>query len=200
MTPKDIKRYKNMIDNHNIIYYSELRKLFPDYDDMKRISDKNQKDGGHFENIPYNINSFIGIMKDIPERDRFLDVGCGTGEKPFIAHLLGFKKSIGIEYTKEYYEYSIKNIKIPNIEFKNMDAFDYDFSHEQVVYLYHPMKYNEYMLDLWGKIIDELPPGGIMIEVSPNATGEILSPQLEKWGCKYLYPNTQSKIMYKRII
>ena len=38
-----------------------------------------------------------------------------------------------------------------------------------------------------------------MIEVSSNATGEKLSPQLEKWGCQYLYPNT-CPVMYKRII
>jgi len=209
MNTKDIEEYKDMLYKNKGLYILS-QKLFPDYDRLKRIDDDKQKKDGHFENIPYNIDSFINLMKYFPDRDRFIDVGCGTGEKVFLAHLLGFKKSIGIEYTKEYYEYSIKNIQIPDIEFKNMDAFDYDFSHEQVVYLYHPLKYKKPMLDLWGKIIDELPQGAVMIEASPNATcadeciGGNLSDYLKQWGFEYLYENRfgmpNANTLYKRFL
>lgn len=47
----------------------------------------------------------------------------------------------------------------------NTDAFDYDFSYEQLVYLYVPISNHTKMKQLWIKIWNEIPKGAIILEV-----------------------------------
>ncbi len=61
---------------------------------------------GAYPFIPFNQNTFIAMLmrvkkhakpKDLP----FYDFGCGFGSKLILAHLLGYKRCIGVEYNKE---------------------------------------------------------------------------------------------------
>lgn len=66
--------------------------------------DKTQKDEGHYPYIAYSTEGFItnflfSVHKKFGRRKSFVDVGCGIGDKVFLAWLSGiFDECIGIEY------------------------------------------------------------------------------------------------------
>jgi len=92
-----------------------------------------------------NFDSFIDLMKKIEpkEEDIFYDMGSGTG-KPCIATALVFnvKKIVGYEILSDLVETANKvlkrlidlNIKIPQVEFKNQNFLEADFSDGTIIF------------------------------------------------------------------
>ena len=85
-----------------------------------------------------NLINYFG--KHFNNEAIFYDLGCGIGK--FVAHvgILGVKKSVGIEYSKERYKgcCHIKNTYcsgLNNIQFYNKSYLEHDFSDATIIYI-----------------------------------------------------------------
>lgn len=71
--------------------------------DKKNGKDEKQKEEAHYPYIAAPLDTFLQILyrmyKVYGEREAFVDVGCGIGDKVFLAWMSGlFKECVGIEY------------------------------------------------------------------------------------------------------
>lgn len=72
--------------------------------DKHNGKDKTQKDEGHYPYIAYSTEGFIAnflfnVHNKFGRRKSFVDIGCGIGDKVFLAWMSGiFDECIGIEY------------------------------------------------------------------------------------------------------
>jgi len=122
--------------------------------------DCNYREDGSYKFIPYNINSFIKLLNG--KSGKFLDVGCGIGDKVLIAKELGFDAH-GIEKDEKLFK--IADIYLPNIQ--NIDAFDFeDYDKFDVIYAYHPFKDEEKQKALVDLINSKKREDAIFINVS----------------------------------
>lgn len=94
--------------------------------------DCNFRQDGSFKYIPYKYEKFIELLKD--KKGKFLDVGCGIGDKVMIAKELGFDAH-GIEKDKKLFKIADKYL----FNIKNIDAFGFDdYDKFDVIYMYKP--------------------------------------------------------------
>ncbi len=106
-------------------------------------------DPTNFKHIPVRPKIARRELNALPRFDfreyAFIDFGCGKGRMLLIAAALPFKKYVGIELRKEFYELALKNTRSDrraasrNIECLNINAVDYEFPDEKlVVYFCNP--------------------------------------------------------------
>jgi SAM-dependent methyltransferase len=121
--------------------------------------DCNYREDGSFKYIPYNMESFIKLLEG--KTGKFLDVGCGIGDKVLMAKELGFD-AYGIE--KDERLFKIANKYLSNITL--IDAMDFqDYDKFEVIYVYRPFKDEEKLKQLSDLIKSKMNPEAILLEV-----------------------------------
>ncbi len=108
----------------------------------------------------------------------FLDVGCGTGEKAFLAYALGgFDKADGLEYDPrtvavgEYLLHGAATRQPYPIRLFCQDALEFDrYGDYDVVYMYRPMKPAPLMRGLVARIAAQMKAGAILMDVLKATT------------------------------
>ena len=98
-----------------------------------------------------NCKKFLkNKVNDLIIKSKIVDLGCGKGHPLFkFSNEWSFKKVIGIEITKKYYDICLKNLNIMNkkkpdylnseIEIYNCNVLDYKFDKEtNFIYMYNP--------------------------------------------------------------
>ena len=106
------------------------------YKIMKKIHD-NEDDFIYGE---ISIKTICEIFRDIEANrdDCFMDLGSGRGYAVFGAYLSGIKKSIGIEFVKEFTDRALKTklaLKTDRIEFLNDDFTKSDLSPATIIFI-----------------------------------------------------------------
>jgi len=104
-------------------------------------------EGGHcYEPITYAaFDSIIEHLDIHPDRDVFLDYGCGKGRAVVLAALQPFKRVIGVEYSKDLCDIANKNLAIVgskvragSVEIVQCDAAEYELPAEVTnIYLWN---------------------------------------------------------------
>ena len=155
-------------DTREYIYNDEQEKIWRG-DDYPKWNEKSEiRSKYYFHYIPYNLESFYRILEffkqNYPQFNNFIDVGCGIGDKLLIAKNLFNYNVTGIEYSS--YTYKIAQEVGDKYDFNvvNIDAFDFDFSPFNLIYMYSPIRDNELMNKLHDKVLCELNKG-IFIDV-----------------------------------
>ncbi|PNX51833.1 MAG: hypothetical protein BV456_01775 [Thermoplasmata archaeon M8B2D] len=139
------------------------------------------------------FTQIIVFLQKKYHKKSFIDVGCGIGDKVILAEIFGdFKSVTGIELNTTTYhvaKYFIDTGLLPfqrnedyfkkemlhgheifttaeiKREILNINAFDYDFSQHDFIYMYSPISDNKILKKLYLKILKEMPIGGILLEV-----------------------------------
>ena len=181
-----------------IMAYGRNTQFFADLD-KNNGKDKKQKDERHYPYIAYNTDKFIqdvllSTYEKFGRRKSFVDVGCGIGDKVFLAWLSGiFDECIGIEYegftssiamgiaqeglSKFRPHLSIENGHICSEKFRkseeipidfgiiNADAFDISYRNFDTIYLYHPIADEDLMEKLYEHIFNTMHSKAILLEM-----------------------------------
>lgn len=101
-----------------------------------------------------------------PKAKTFIDVGCGIGDKPYLARKFFNLDASGIEYNKKTYQ--IAREKVSNyVNLINADAFTHDYSLYDIIYMFMPIQLEARMRQLWQHILQSARPGTLMIEAHP---------------------------------
>lgn len=213
-----VKRFKEFLDNLEvdnrlhvlqhlgefliIMVYGRDTQFFSNLD-KHNGKDKKQKDDRHYPYIAYRTDRFIvdvlvSTYEKFGKRKNFVDVGCGIGDKVFLAWLSGiFDECVGIEY--EGFTSSIgigiaqeslsrfrphlylekgRICSKENWEFKsvpidfgiiNADAFDINYKDFDTVYLYHPIADENLMGKLYRHIFKSMPKKAILLEMMQDS-------------------------------
>lgn len=140
-------------------------------DDMnkRRSGDINQRE--QYPYIPYDLSSFVKGLRSVPsflKGNSFIDVGCGIGDKVFIASLLSKSMQCsGIEYdTSTHAIAQRKSFLERHHAFIRGDAFKHDFSKYDRIYTYQPIGNQAILLDLYRHIADTMPHNGMWFEAA----------------------------------
>ena len=105
----------------------------------------NAKNGNACESAGISLTT--RMLKKIPEvmeYQTFIDYGCGMGRAMILAALHGYKKIIGIEYSKKNYNKCVQNINSfkeknknrATFEVCNMDALDFEIPTDACVFFF----------------------------------------------------------------
>lgn len=138
-------------------------------------------DGRHYPNASYSVLRFIEKLRSIQRKCgtglRFLDVGCGLGNKVWIAQVLGFD-AYGIEINQKYVEIASEYLGTHRIFCHDGIAFQ-DYAQYDVIYFYNPMPSGE----LETAIVATAKKGAIIyhaigLRSRPNRAFERLSPHV----------------------
>jgi len=142
---------------------------------------------GYYPYIPFSVEGFVaaidramwmsgeyGRHRDFqyphPVRGNvsFIDVGCGVGDKLALAKLvMGFNDVTGIECVHQTAAVAKKRLGKHQIAVLEMDAFEYDFSPHNLIYMYHPIADNCLYAQLYAHIAKTIKPGAMILEVMP---------------------------------
>jgi SAM-dependent methyltransferase len=110
---------------------------------------KKSNDGHSTDYVPTKAIALKKVLKglDIEDNDNFVDLGSGKGRTLLIASEFGFRKVIGVEFSKTLCDISTKNAlkfreKAPwaaEIEVRFISAEEYRFSaFDNFIYLFNP--------------------------------------------------------------
>ena len=85
----------------------------------------------------------LDMINELPftDADCFYDLGSGLGCVPILVSLLTDTHAVGIEYEPTYVHYarcSAQKLGMVNVEFRNMDVLDADFSDGTIFFMYTP--------------------------------------------------------------
>ena len=159
----------------------------------KRISPihnmRSSKDGGYLcihlrlAQFMNEMRSLITYMKWKPKdikKLKFLDVGCGVGQKVFIAHLLGFD-AYGLELREELLK-EARSITLDLYMYKDHGLDDYfmqgdalkfkNFGASDVIYFYCPLFEDKLETRLEKNIAKQAKKGTIVIGFLPSYFGQ----------------------------
>ncbi len=115
--------------------------------DLTVISENEFYASSYAASPPEVVTRLISNLRIRYEEFLFIDLGSGKGRVLLIASQFPFKKIIGVEFSPELVQTSLRNIatcsgpnrRCDDIESLCMDATDYEFPGENlVVYLYYP--------------------------------------------------------------
>ncbi|MEY4567771.1 MAG: hypothetical protein RLY14_2741 [Planctomycetota bacterium] len=130
----------------------------------------------HFHYIAFSPINFVQRLKAVgcfQKSGKFLDIGCGVGEKVFLAHVFGrFSQCDGLEYDAKTFsvaEFLLDRIQPRDhypIKLVHGDALAFeDYGDYDVVYMYRPMRDHGLMRKLIQRIAAQIEPGAIMLDV-----------------------------------
>lgn len=130
----------------------------------------------HYHYIAYHPESFHSKLLaygalDVP--GRFLDVGCGLGEKVFLAYALGrFAQCDGLEYDSrmaavaEFLFESVAGDTRYPLTVRRGDALAFEqYGDYDVVYMYRPFRDRALMRRLLERVTAQLRPGAMVMDV-----------------------------------
>ncbi len=137
---------------------------------------RDETQASHYQYIAYDPEIFLARLHAygaLDVRGRFLDVGCGMGEKVFLAFALGrFSQCDGLEYDAKMAavaDFLFNRIATPDrypVCIIQGDALEFDrYGDYDVVYMYRPFREREPMSRLVRRIAAQLKPGAIMFDV-----------------------------------
>ena len=163
--------------------------------------DKTQKDEKHYPYIAYDTVGFINnvltlIHEKFGRRKSFVDVGCGIGDKVFLAWLSGiFDECVGIEYegftsaigmnvaqgslSRNRPSICINKTSIVNKDYSgkkslidfgivNANAFDLNYRRFDTIYLYQPIANHKLLITFYEHIFKTMPAKAILLEMLQN--------------------------------
>jgi SAM-dependent methyltransferase len=130
----------------------------------------------HYAYIAYDPEHFLRRLHDygcLENRGRFLDVGCGIGEKVFLAYALGtFTHCDGLEYdarTAAVAQFLFKQLGDPEVYPLQVfpgDALSFDhYGDYDVIYMFRPLRDRAQMRQLVTRIVEQLRPQATLIDV-----------------------------------
>jgi SAM-dependent methyltransferase len=130
----------------------------------------------HHAYIAYDPEIFLRRLDEcgcLEKRGRFLDVGCGIGEKVFLAYALGgFTHCDGLEYdarTAAVAQFLFKQLGDPEVyplQVIQGDALSFDhYGDYDVIYMFRPLRERARMRQLVTRIVEQLRPQAILIDV-----------------------------------
>lgn len=123
--------------------------------------------------IPYHSLGFLAeeleriqklLLKELKQRPKFLDIGCGTGNIVMLAYYLGYKAA-GLEYNLRTFRVAKQMCNAPylvTIIRGDMRAFEH-YSEYDVLYYYQPMAGCEVMEKFTTRLAKEMKPGAYVI-------------------------------------
>lgn len=166
--------YGDLLDDHE---YSTHLKSKDNDALLYHGQDELEKQRGHYTYIPLNAERFLPLVTfaryaaarllDKPDAEvNFIDVGSGIGEKPMWAQeYCGYTHVTGIEYNEWTHRIAVEKIgQRPNTTLIHGDAFTFDFSPYDVVYMYCPISRSDVMAKLWWHIFQSVKPGAIIVD------------------------------------
>lgn len=88
--------------------------------------------------------NILNVLNKYGKKRSFLDVGCGIGDKLYLADVLyGQCKSVtGIEINETYVHIANYLKVLNNLDYtvKHADALEYDYSDYSFIYMFHPIQ------------------------------------------------------------
>ncbi len=132
-------------------------------------------DSTHYPYIAFDADRFAELIRFagyIDSPGRFLDVGCGVGEKPFLAYALGaFTQCDGIEFNTDTvavanYLFGMISSSSPYpIRVFPADAFVFDrYAEYDFVYMYRPLRDRSMMHALFRTITSKMAVGAVVVD------------------------------------
>jgi len=151
--------------------------------------DDKAKSDDHYPYIKFNTKNFVRdmdkISRALPQNEvRFIDVGCGDGEKLVLAHayVRNIVSATGVEYTPHTYHLGLAALERADFTglskrptyLLNDDAFNLDYSAWNFIYMYCPIRSYTKMQELHRHILKTMPVGGVMVEMLPEQSNPLI--------------------------
>ena len=142
----------------------------------KNSEDRAASAAQRYHYVAYSPEAFLRQLRAFGVLDhpgRFLDVGSGTGEKPFLAYALGaFERCDGLEINSgtvaiaNFLSQSIEPSIAYPIEHRVANALEFDdYGSYDVIYMYRPFRETRLMGRLMRHIGLQLAPGAVVFDV-----------------------------------
>lgn len=161
---------------------------------------------GYFHYIPSGCGSFIRdfLSSGFNKGKRFIDIGCGIGDKTLIASMLSKMECHGLEYCSNYityvkglYRYSyVEPDYLSNFNPNNLkvgDAFNYKkFGEFDRIYTYTPVENLDKRKKFYQHILLQLKPGTMWLEVGDFW---VLEKEAKKLKLKYEVLEEENRIL-----
>jgi SAM-dependent methyltransferase len=164
-----------LVDGYMAVLFPEGIDFFRSQADAKARTLKN----GQFPYIPSGPECLVRLKTNHPDffaGGRFIDIGCGIGDKVFLAEFLADDKMRceGIEFdhtTHSIANHVLHKARLSRVSFHLGDAMEFDFGAYDRVYTYLPMdqEREKFYTHVWG----QLPAGALWYEVSPDSWATI---------------------------
>lgn len=166
---------------------------------FENVDDQGASAAERFHYIAFSPDAFLERLRffELTEQTgRFLDVGCGIGEKPFLAYALArFEQCDGLEINArslavmDFLFASIATEMPYPVRAIEADALTFDrYGDYDVVYMYRPLRDTPRMGELVRQIAAQLRPGAIAFDVIDRA----LALRREEEGLYELDPESES--------
>ena len=108
-----------------------------------QINSPNARFGHRYQPAPqWVIEMGVNCLAIDVRGYQFIDLGCGKGRALIVAHMMGFRNVIGVEFVEKFVEIAHRNVAALGI--KNVSIFHSDAAHfrtpaaDSVVFLYNP--------------------------------------------------------------
>jgi len=133
-----------------------------------------QKPNQQFPYIPSGLHYLLGCPPKFLEGKKFIDIGCGIGDKVICAAILSNMVCYGIEY--DFYpvgigKHIINNLVPCDLQPKAIllhgDAFTHDFKEYDRIYTYRPLKEDSALYNFYKHIALCLQVGTMWLECAP---------------------------------
>lgn len=124
------------------------------------------------------LDQLISIDKTLLD-NTLVDFGCGKGRVMIMAERMGFKKVIGIEFSKMLYDICCSNLKKANsssVEAVHSDATEYQLSGDmRTFYFCNPFEYCllEKVLDNIKNVLRQTSQDGYIVYIDPRKFGRL---------------------------
>ena len=173
------QREYDTLDNEVRNYSSALFRLIDALGRIDRTETELRDSNNEWNLIPLNIRQFYKLMLqaktyyenniDMHKQPKFVDAGCGIGDKMLIASFLGMN-AYGIEINKEYHKI-VRNMfgesKVILGDIRTQSYKDYD-----IIYYYSPIKH-VHGRKFERKVEDDMKIGAILIPCNKHSHNEI---------------------------
>lgn len=163
--PTDLEEFGDLAELYVLMTYPQYSR----YHSMGR-KDRFASQEGHTTYIPYPVRRFMRIILEVTAavglQGKFIDVGCGIGDKVLLADAFSYLDGYGIEYEDQTYWLSqtfLPRKLRPQIF--HTDAKEFDFSGYNLIYLYCPIFDGNSIHKLYRRILDTMDNGAVMLEV-----------------------------------
>jgi len=156
-------------------------KLLEDYIiDQSGLDVRKHENAGMFRYVPLRIDQFIEQLnivsgfKDLPNEPKFVDVGCGIGQKLAILGWIYYRYKIyGIEYSKEYAKIA-KALVPKTTQIIIADAITQNYKIFDIIYFYCPCSDPEKEEALEKQIYKTAKPGAYILANAKRSPESVL--------------------------